>query len=192
MSRVESRHVKRYKDQHNAHSVIRHRSDKASTTYFATSSLSFARVKTMSTFNHTPMYHNSNLFVLVEYTKRFKRCRGCMSKFDNPKFVIRSGRASTAVGTNCQPASVEWRNVRRTFTAILPASYRVILTSSLAKLLPVRDCLWNWLLAISNYWNRTRIWVRRVTKGWLMVTNAKKNADAWLLNCQYLSTDTAV
>jgi len=47
----------------------------------------------MSTFNpnvHTAMYHNSNPFVLVEYTKRFKRCRGCMSKFDNPKFVIRN------------------------------------------------------------------------------------------------------
>jgi len=47
----------------------------------------------MSTFNpyeHTAMYHNSNPFVLVKYTKRFKRCRGCMSKFDNPKFVIRN------------------------------------------------------------------------------------------------------
>jgi len=54
------------------------------------------------------MYHNSNPFVFVEYTKRYKRY-GCMSKFDNPKFVIRNerGRTSTVVGTNCQPASVQ-------------------------------------------------------------------------------------
>jgi len=44
----------------------------------------------MSTYNPTAMYHNSNPFVLVEYTQRFKRCHGCMSKFDNPKFVIRN------------------------------------------------------------------------------------------------------
>ena len=51
------------------------------------------------------MYHNSNPFVLVEYTKRFNRC-GCMSKFDNPKFVIRNEEwayASTVVGIYRRP-----------------------------------------------------------------------------------------
>ena len=45
------------------------------------------------------MYHNNNPFVLVEYTKRFKRYRGCMSKFDNPKFVIRNEEWASSVQT---------------------------------------------------------------------------------------------
>jgi len=37
---------------------------------------------------HVAIWHNSNPFVLEEYRKRLKNCRGCNSKFATPKFVI--------------------------------------------------------------------------------------------------------
>ena len=70
----------------------------------------------MSTFNlyeHTAMYHNSNPFVLVEYTKRFKRCRGCMSKFDNPKFVIRNEEWTYVYGNRYRLSSRKRRVAER-------------------------------------------------------------------------------
>jgi len=70
----------------------------------------------MSTFNpyvHTAMYHNSNPFVLVEYTKRFKRCRGCMSKFDNPKFVIRNEEWTYVYGRRYRLSSRKRRVAER-------------------------------------------------------------------------------
>ena len=82
----------------------------------------------MSTFNldvHTAMYHNSNPFVLVEYTKRFKRCRGACRSLTTPSSssVTKSGRTSTVVGTDCQLVNVEWQNDEYTFTAITACGY---------------------------------------------------------------------
>jgi len=76
-----------------------------------------------------------------------------MSKFDNPKFVVRneSGRTSTVVSTTRKRPVAK----RRVYfhcnpSCILPRHPYF----KSRELQPVQNCLWNWLPAISNYWNR--------------------------------------